>query len=160
MGTPRADWFHVCVFRPSKYGVRAAILNPMPFVAFSRQRGSRFPHAQVLTCLSSSTGYHIPLRDIAVGQLVVVLVRPDCQAAALGDLNPLSRHCLTPESSSHPPPPPPSPLAPCRKCLHRGQVLKLAVLRESGSISEQPSLAKAHPALLAGGSHKQHWQWR
>ena len=74
MGAPRANWFHVCVFRPSKYGVRAAILNPMPFVAFSRQRGSRSPHAQVLTCLSSSTGYRIPLRDIAVGQLVVVLV--------------------------------------------------------------------------------------
>ena len=42
----------------------------------------------------------------------------------------------------------------------QGQVLKSAVRGDTGSISEQPSLAKVHPAVLSGGSHKQLWRWR
>ena len=122
MRAVRADCFHVCVFRPNKYGMRAAILNPMPLWRFLGREGLDFHTLRFWLAF-------LPPRDSVSlwgtqqwGSLVLLLVRSPCQATALGGLDPVSRHCLIPESS----PtvfslPTPSPLAPYRKCLRRGR---------------------------------------
>lgn len=147
MGAPRADWFHVCVFRPSKYGVRAAIPQiPCLLWHFPGREGLDF-HTLRFWLAFLSIWYSYPSEGHSSGAV----------GGGVGETRQVRQlpwgtwtrlQALSHSRIFQPPPPHRRHL-----WLHAGSASTGGrcwswLCCWEGSISEQPSLAKAHPALL------------